>query len=48
MEKLWNALLNDRAFHPHCAYPQWLVENDDAGMRGITDFHSHVVGAWLA
>jgi hypothetical protein len=44
LEKLWNALLNDRAFHLHCAYPQWLVENDNEGMRGITEAHSHVVG----
>ena len=43
LEKLWNDLLNDRAFHLHCAYPQCLVENDDEGMRSITEVHSHVV-----
>lgn len=44
LEKLWNDLLNDRAFHLHCAYPQSLLENDLEGMRGITEVHSHVVG----
>ena len=44
LEKLWNDLLNDRAFHLHCAYPQSLVENDLEGMQGITEAHSHVVG----
>ncbi len=44
LEKLWNDLLKDRAFHLHCAYPQCLVENDDEGMRSITEVHSHVVG----
>ena len=44
LEKLWNDLLNDRAFHLHCAYPQWLLENDGDGMRCITEAHSHVLG----
>jgi hypothetical protein len=45
LERLWNDLLNDRAFHLHCAYPQWLLENDGDGIRGITEVHSHVLGA---
>lgn len=44
LEKLWNDLLNDRAFHLHCAYPHALMENDLEGMQGITEAHSHVVG----
>ncbi len=44
LEKLWNDLLNERAFHLHCAYPQWLVENDGDGIRDITEARSHVVG----
>ena len=48
LEKLWNDLLNDRAFHLHCAYPQSLVENDLEGMQGITEAHSHVVGGAVA
>lgn len=43
LEKLWNDLLNDRAFHLHCAYPQWLLEHDGDGIRGITEAHSQVV-----
>ncbi len=43
LENLWNDLFNDRAFHLHCAYPQWLFENDGDGVRCITEAHSQVV-----
>jgi hypothetical protein len=44
LERLWNESLKGRAFHLHCAYPQWLLENDGAGMRDIAETHSHIVG----
>jgi hypothetical protein len=46
LEALWNDLLNDRAFHLHCAYPRSLFadESGRAGMQSICDGHSHVVG----
>jgi MEDS: MEthanogen/methylotroph, DcmR Sensory domain len=45
VERLWNDLLNERAFHLHCAYPRALFSQDEAGMVNICDSHSHVVGA---
>jgi hypothetical protein len=46
LEALWNDLLNDRAFHLHCAYPRSLfgTSADGASMRAICEEHSHVVG----
>jgi DcmR-like sensory protein len=46
LEALWNDLLNDRAFHLHCAYPRSLfgTNADGASMRAICEEHSHVVG----
>lgn len=46
LEALWNDLLNDRAFHLHCAYPRSLFADrgDAAGMQAICDGHSHVIG----
>ena len=46
LEALWNDVLNDHAFHLHCAYPRSLFQHDaDAmGMRAICDEHSHVLG----
>jgi hypothetical protein len=46
LEALWNDVLNNRAFHLHCAYPRSLFRHDaDAmGMRAICDEHSHVLG----
>jgi hypothetical protein len=46
LEALWNDLLNDRAFHLHCAYPRSLFANADeaGGMESICESHSHVVG----
>ena len=43
LEKLWNDAVNDKAFHLHCAYPQWILDNDGADMREIADAHSHIV-----
>lgn len=45
VERLWNDLLNERAFHLHCAYPRAFFSQDEAGMINICDSHSHVVGA---
>jgi len=44
LEALWNDLLNDRAFHLHCAYPRSLFNSDVAGIQAICAGHSHVVG----
>jgi hypothetical protein len=41
LEALWNATLNERAFHLHCAYPQdILTDGDVAAIRSV---HSHFV-----
>jgi len=45
LERLWNGVLNERAFHMHCAYPRDLFAQDEGGMANICDSHSHVVGA---
>jgi MEDS: MEthanogen/methylotroph, DcmR Sensory domain len=45
VERLWNNILNETAFHLHCAYPRALFAEDEAGMTNICDSHSHVVGA---
>jgi MEDS: MEthanogen/methylotroph, DcmR Sensory domain len=45
LERLWNVLLNERAFHMHCAYPRALFAQDETGMANICEGHSHVVGA---
>jgi len=45
VERLWNDILNETAFHLHCAYPRALFDEDEAGMTNICDSHSHVVGA---
>ena len=46
LELLWNDLLNDRAFHLHCAYPRWTFNRDGErlGLAAICDAHTHVVG----
>lgn len=46
LEALWNDLLNDRAFHLHCAYPKVLFQNNagSLAMQSICERHSHVVG----
>src|SRR3954447_20662011 len=44
LEHLWNDLLNNQAFHLHCAYPRALFSQDEAGIFNICESHSHVVG----
>ena len=44
LERLWNDLLNQSAFHLHCAYPRVLFSQDEAGIFNICESHSHVVG----
>jgi hypothetical protein len=46
MEALWNELLNEKAFHLHCAYPRAFFSQDEAGIINICEGHSHVVGAY--
>jgi len=44
LEHLWNDLLNNQAFHLHCAYPRTLFAGDEAGLFNICESHSQVVG----
>ena len=45
LEEFWNDLLNDRAFHLHCAYPRKNFTDGDAdGLAAICSAHSHVIG----
>jgi hypothetical protein len=44
LESLWNDLLNESAFHLHCAYPRSLFSQDEAGMLNVCESHSHVAG----
>jgi hypothetical protein len=44
LERMWNELLNQNAFHLHCAYPRALFSKDEAGIFNICESHSHVVG----
>lgn len=44
LEALWNDLLNDRAFHLHCAYPRHIVNADPLALRAVCESHSHVIG----
>jgi hypothetical protein len=42
LEELWNAALNQRAFHLHCAYPRsGFMHPEDEGM--VCQTHSHVL-----
>ncbi len=44
LEGFWNDLLNDRAFHLHCAYPRKNFTDGDAdGLASICNAHSHVI-----
>jgi hypothetical protein len=47
LENLWNDVLNDRAFHLHCAYPRsaFNSQSNDSGMESICHTHSHVLVA---
>ncbi len=42
LEDLWNDLLNESAFHLHCAYPWSLFSQDEAGMLNVCESHTHV------
>ena len=44
LESLWNDLLNERAFHLHCAYPRSLFSQDEPGMLNVCESHTHVAG----
>ena len=44
LERLWNGLLNETAFHLHCAYPRSLFSQDEAGILNVCESHSHVLG----
>jgi DcmR-like sensory protein len=43
LERLWNELLNERAFHLHCAYPRAIFSQDDSGFANVCESHSHVL-----
>ena len=45
LEKMWNDLLNKKAFHLHCAYPRALFAHDQVGMRNVCESHSHILEA---
>jgi hypothetical protein len=44
LETLWNQLLDEQAFHLHCAYPAALFSGHGEKLRAICGCHSHVVG----
>ncbi len=44
LERMWNDLLNEKAFHLHCAYPRDLFGQDGAGILNICESHSHILG----
>jgi hypothetical protein len=43
LETLWNDVMNERAFHLHCAYPRWLF-GSEAEFAVICGSHSHILG----
>ncbi len=43
LESLWNAALQDRSFHLHCAYPRGLFASE-ADVADVCGAHSHIVG----
>jgi DcmR-like sensory protein len=45
LERLWNELLNEKAFHLHCAYPRAIFADNDSGFLNVCATHSHVVTA---
>jgi DcmR-like sensory protein len=44
IERLGNDILNEEAFHLHCAYPRSLFSEDKTGFREVCEKHSHVIG----
>ena len=44
LEMLWNDLLNERAFHLHCAYPRdGLINSEEGELDAVYGRHSHVL-----
>lgn len=45
LERLWNAVLNEHAFHLHCAYPRWILQDgsDSLLLQSICDEHSSMI-----
>ena len=44
LEMLWNDLLNERAFHLHCAYPRdGLINGEEGELDAVCGLHSHVL-----
>lgn len=44
LESLWNDVMQERAFHLHCAYPGWLFSKDEAQLQDVCAAHSHILG----
>lgn len=46
LERLWNEVLKEHAFHLHCAYPRWILQDgsDNLLLKSICDEHSSVLG----
>jgi len=44
LEALWNDAMKERAFHLHCAYPNWLFSGVEAERMNICEVHSHILG----
>ena len=46
LERMWNDALQERSFHLHCAYPRWILQdNQDMSMvNAICNEHSSVLG----
>lgn len=47
LERLWNALLSEKSFHLHCAYPRSLFSHDENGMLHVCKTHLISVGACM-
>ena len=46
LEALWNDVMNDRAFHLHCAYPRKYFGTDDGEQNNLVQVcrsHSHII-----
>lgn len=46
LERIWNDALRRCGFHLHCAYPRWILEDnqDNLMIKAICDEHSSVLG----
>lgn len=49
LERIWNDALRRCGFHLHCAYPRWVLEDnqDNLMIKAICDEHSSVLGHGL-